>query len=51
MPDTRKRKPEAPGPPPRGRDRLAILQAWLDKERRAAIPFTEEWCRRRGIKF
>lgn len=45
------RKPEAPGPPPRRPDCLTEAQRDLEREREARIPFTEEWCRRRGIRF
>lgn len=32
-------------------DRLAMFLAWLEREREARIPYTGEWCRRRGIRF
>lgn len=32
-------------------DLLAMLLAWLERERKARMPFTEEWCRRRGAGF
>lgn len=32
-------------------DILALVLAWLEREREARTPFTEEWCRRRGVRF